>query len=277
MSAEKTLITHAREEEARFLNYAISTSWNNTAQCQAKGGKRRSVNGGIRLEIPKDVINTWIDRVQKVKTTKDGEVKFITTHRAELLNNSDYDIITAYETRIQGLINYYSLAHDVVRKMGHVRYIYGQSLLKTFAAKFKTSVHKIYKKYTGFTADGRKVILVKIERPDKPPLTTAYGKKKICQHRKAVITDVKLTANTQRTELLERLLNNECELCGKVGYVEGHHIRKLKDLQKKKDRKGRELERWEQVMIAMRRKTLFVCRECHNDIRYGRYDGRKLT
>ncbi len=108
-------------------------------------------------------------------------------------------------------------------------------------------------------------------------LTAAYGKKKICQNRKTVITGVKPTAKTDRTELLERLLNNECELCGKIGYVEGHHIRKLKDLQKKQQRKGRELKRWEQVMIALRQKTLFVCRECHNDIRYGKYDGEKLT
>jgi group II intron reverse transcriptase/maturase len=278
MSEEKTLITHARDEKARFLNYHISTSWTDTKQKSVKGIKQRTVNGTIRLEIPPDVIKTWKDRIRKRKTTTHGvKHQFLTTHRAELMNNSDYDIIIAYETHIQGLINYYSLAHDVVRKMGTLRFLYERSLAKTLAAKFKTSIDKIYKKYTGFTADGRKVVMVQIERPDKPPLTAAYGKKKICQNRKAIIKDVKPTTKTNRTELLERLLNNECELCGKVGYVEGHHIRKLKDLQKKQQRKGRKLKRWEQVMIALRRKTLFVCRECHHDIRYGRYDGKKLT
>ena len=49
----------------------------------------------------------------------------------ELLNYSDYDIIMTYEQQIRGLINYYTLAHDVVKKMGKIRYLYEQSLVKT--------------------------------------------------------------------------------------------------------------------------------------------------
>jgi hypothetical protein len=54
MSPEKTFITHAREGKARFLNYNISVSWNDTAQTIVKGKKRRSVNGHIRLEVPNE-------------------------------------------------------------------------------------------------------------------------------------------------------------------------------------------------------------------------------
>lgn len=264
MSEHKTLITNAREEKARFLNYNIGTMWNDTALKKVNGKRRRSINGRIRLEIPDGVTRKWKRRIQKGQTTR---------HRQELIDNSDYDIIVAYETRIQGLINYYSMAHDVVRKMGTLRYIYEQSLVKTLAAKYKTSVRSIYRKYRGFTAAGKRVIMVKVEREDKPPLIASYGKKPIRQNRKAVLNDEKPPARAQRTELLARLLNNECELCGKVGNVIGHHVRKLRDLKKK----GRELKKWQQVMIALRRKTLFVCRKCHEDIHSGKYDGRKLT
>ena len=77
----------------------------------------------------------------------------------------------------------------------------------------------------------------------------------------------------ERSELMERLLAGKCELCGKEGEVIGHHINKLKNLRKKK----RTLETWEKKMIAMRRKSLFVCDACHKKIHNGTYDGRKLT
>ena len=264
MSSEKTFITHAKEEHARFLNYNIGVSWNNTAQTKVSGSTRRSVNGQIRLEVPNDVIRNWNSRIQSGHTTK---------HRKELMNNSDYDIVMTYEQQIRGLINYYTLAHDVVRKMNKIRYAYEQSLVKTLAAKHNTSVAQIYRKYRGYTTKGKRVIMVKVARKEKPPLIASYGKIAIRQNRHTAIQDEKPTPLTHRTELLQRLLNNQCELCGTYGEVAGHHIRKLKDLKKR----GRELLGWQKRMIALRRKTLFVCKECHNKIHSGTYDGQKLT
>ena len=223
------------------------------------------MNGQIRFEVPNDVVKNWNSKVQTGKTTK---------HRPELMNNSDYDIITTYEQQIRGLINYYTLAHDVVKKMKKIRQMYEQSLVKTLAAKYKTSVVKIYRKYRGYTAEGKRVIMVKVEREDKSPLVASYGKTTIRQNRKAIIKDEKPTNFAGRkAELIQRLLNNQCELCGKYGAVAGHHIRKLKDLKKR----GREILGWQKRMMALRRKSLFVCKECHNKIHNGTYDGQKLT
>jgi hypothetical protein len=180
MSPEKTFITHARDGKARFLNYHISVSWNDTAQTPVRGKKRRSVNGHIRLEVPHDVVTNWKSKIQLGKTTK---------YRKELMNNSDYDIVMIYEQKIRGLINYYILAHDVVRKMGKIRYAYEQSLVKTLAAKYKISVAQIYRKYRGYTAAGKRVILVKVARKDKPPLIASYGKITIRQNRKGTMKD----------------------------------------------------------------------------------------
>jgi group II intron reverse transcriptase/maturase len=56
LSPEKTLITHARTERARFLGYEISVSTGKHRTTRSDGRKRRSLNGAIRLQVPKTVI-----------------------------------------------------------------------------------------------------------------------------------------------------------------------------------------------------------------------------
>ena len=73
-----------------------------------------------------------------------------------------------------------------------------------------------------------------------------------------------------RTELVQRLLADRCELCGSRQNIQVHHVRALKDL----EREGRtEMPRWAREMAARRRKTLLVCRKCHTDIHAGRHQG----
>jgi hypothetical protein len=75
---------------------------------------------------------------------------------------------------------------------------------------------------------------------------------------------------SQRTELVDRLLAQQCELCSATDNIEVHHIRKLKDL----DKLGQTAKpEWARQMSARHRKTLVVCQKCHNDIHYGRYHG----
>ena len=69
------------------------------------------------------------------------------------------------------------------------------------------------------------------------------------------------------TELLQRLLADECEVCGSSEQVEVHHVRKLSDL-KAKGRKA--LPDWAKIMIARRRKTLVLCHACHVAVHAGR-------
>jgi hypothetical protein len=82
--------------------------------------------------------------------------------------------------------------------------------------------------------------------------------------------DQKRIAYRPRTQLVDRLLANQCEICGSRQHVEVHHIRAMKDVSSSK-------AGWQQLMSAMRRKTLVVCRTCHTKIHNGQYDGVKLT
>jgi ribosomal protein L32 len=64
-----------------------------------------------------------------------------------------------------------------------------------------------------------------------------------------------------RTTFEDRLSAQVCELCGKTDVpLEMHHVNKVKNL------KGKQF--WEIVMIAKKRKTLAVCKNCHHKIHH---------
>jgi group II intron reverse transcriptase/maturase len=255
LSEEKTLITHARTEAARFLGYEVSVSWSDS---------RPSVNGNIRLAIPGDKVRGACSRYMR-----DGKP----VHRAELVNDSDFDIIARYGTEYRGLMNYYILAHNIAR-MTAVHWVMRRSLLMTLANKHRSSVAKMVRKFsaTTLTGDGpRKCIRLIIPREGKEPLVATFGGIPFQRKKDSVLIDeVVRPIFNPSTELLQRLQADRCEICESRDGVQVHHIRKLADLQKK----GRTLDLYERVMAGRRRKTLILCRKCHADVHAGRLDGR---
>lgn len=255
LSEEKTLITHARTEAARFLGYEVSVSWSDS---------RPSVNGDIRLAIPGDKIRGACSRY-----VRDGKP----IHRTELTNDSDFDIIARYGSEYRGLMHYYLLAHNIAR-MTTVHWIMRRSLLMTLANKHRSSVAKMIRKFsaTTVTNDGpRKCIRLIIPREGKEPLVATFGGIPFRRKKGAVLIDeVVRPIFNPRTELLQRLQADRCEICESRDEVQVHHIRKLADLQ----RKGRTLDLYERVMASRRRKTLILCRKCHADVHAGRRGGR---
>jgi hypothetical protein len=122
------------------------------------------------------------------------------------------------------------------------------------------------------TPEGKtlKCLQVQIMREGKDPLVAQFGGIALERRETVALKDdaqLPYWLLNKRSELLTRLLKDECELCGSRGSVQIHHIRKLADL-KKKGRAGRPA--WMEKMVAMKRKTLAVCHECHCNIHSGR-------
>jgi hypothetical protein len=102
---------------------------------------------------------------------------------------------------------------------------------------------------------------------DKKPLVARFGGIPLKRKPEAILVDrLPQFVMTNRSELLQRVLANKCELCGSKEKVEVHHIRKLADLEKPG---RREKPVWVKQMAARRRKTLVVCRRCHVEIHAG--------
>jgi group II intron reverse transcriptase/maturase len=258
LSSTKTLITHAQTEAARFLGYEIHTWLSND---KLGSDKRRNVNGKVGLFVPQDVIESARQRY-----LRHGKP----AHRPELLHESDFSIMTKYQAEYRGLVQYYLLASNVSR-LNYVHYTMRVSLLKTLANKHKARTSAILAKYNApiKTPTGTLSRLkVEIPRADgKPPLVTTFGGIPLRRQHATSITDrVTVTFRGWRqTDIIKRLLADVCEICGATGDCEVHHIRKLSDILKR----GRTKPDWVKRMIALRRKTLVVCRPCHQDIHKG--------
>lgn len=266
MNESKTLITHARTQQAQFLGYAISVQHANdkVTSNRRTGAKPRSVNGGIRLGIPYGLIDQHIQRYMK-----DGKV------RAEygMIYHSDVHIINAFQQRFRGIANYYKYAVDrtKLRKLEHVM---EESLVKTLARKFKISAKQIYRKYRGkLDVNGYTYTTLQVTTPTKNGTSLTYWGAiplKVVKVGHETITDeIPFDRKYARTDLVQRLLADECELCGSHDSIEVHHVRKLSNLKQRWSGR-KEKPEWVIRMIALHRKTLVVCRKCHVDIHAGR-------
>ncbi len=266
LSAAKTLITHARTETARFLNYEIHTLQEDTHRDRRD---RRTLNGGIGLRVPEEVIKN------KGQRYKSHSRKVL--HRTELINDSDFSIIALYQAEYRGLLEYYRLAYNLHR-LTTLEGIMEQSLTKTLATKQKLSVPKVYRKYQVTVRVGKKsfkVLQTTIEREGKKPLVAQWGAISLHWDIKAPVKDHLMFLGPGRSELEKRLLADTCEYCGTTGdmeRIEVHHIRALKDLA---TYDGREKPAWVKIMAARKRKTLVLCATCHQDVTYGRPMRRK--
>jgi hypothetical protein len=106
-------------------------------------------------------------------------------------------------------------------------------------------------------------------------LIARWGGLQLKRNLKATIQDLPTTRNyPSRNELIKRLLADECEVCGPTQNIEVHHIRALKDL---KDASRKEKPQWKQIMSERKRKTLMVCKDCHDAIHAGRPTKRRVA
>jgi group II intron reverse transcriptase/maturase len=261
LSEEKTLITHARSEAARFLGYEVTTLQEDRKRSMTKNGTdRRSANGRIGLQVPKEVREAKCQGYRRK-----GRV----IHRAELINESDYTIITTCQAEYRGITNYYRLAHNMAT-WDKLKWTMEISLTKTLASKHKMSIFQVYEKYRAeLVVDGQKYkgLQVSIPRQDKKPLVATWGGIPLKWDIKATLDEQPPKIWNKRSELVQRLLADFCELCGDTEDVEVHHVRAMKDLHQYS---GREKPEWVKRMIAIKRKTMPVCRTCHEDIHAGR-------
>ena len=249
LNAAKTLISHARTQPARFLGYHIIVQHCDTRITYG----RRSANGRIALRVPPDVIKA------KIAPCRHRGKPW---HRPGLQNLDAYDIVRTYGAEYRGIVNYYLLAQDVWR-LGTLCWYAQTSMLKTLAAKHKSSVAKTAARYKAKVITGhgaRTCYEARRHREGKKDLVARFGGIPLKHDRRAVIHDpAPARIGHPRKELIHRLRKRWCELCEHGTTVVVHQVTALKQLGKP----GPGQPAWAALMAKMRRKTLIVCADCH--------------
>lgn len=266
LSQDKTLITHARTEKALFLGYEIHSLH---ADDKHDYRKQRCINGAIGFRVPKAVIQKHC-----AKYMRRGKP----WHLMQRTNDSPYSMVAQYQTEYVGVVQYYRLAYNL-HQLSHLKWVMETSLVRTLVKKLKISKAKVYRKYktTHTNQDGTyKVLQVVVPRGEgQPPLIARFGGISLRWNRWVTINETETVPIwSGRSEVVERLLAQQCELCGCTQNIEAHHIRKLADLDVDGQKNKPE---WAKKMAARRRKSLMVCQSCHIAIHNGRYDGPALS
>lgn len=262
LSQEKTLVTHARTGAARFLGYEITVRKDN-GRSEPKNGSRkgrRSINGRIQLRVPMNVV-----KAKCAPYMKRGKP----ARMPSLYKYDDFTLVNIYGARYRGVVQYYLLAGDVFR-LNRLHWVMQSSLLCSLANKHRSTMSKMARKYKATVdtpAGPRKCIQVSVPRgPGQEPVTAQFGGIPLKRQKHATLRDREpIRPYNPRREIVQRLLSGHCELCGGSGTTETHQVRKLSDL----DRYGQDKPAWAALMTRRRRKTLMVCRRCHEGIHKG--------
>ena len=206
LSPEKTVITHAVSQPARFLGYDIVVQQANDHI--ARDG-RRATNGKIALRVPAAVVKQHAEKYKR-------QEKVI--YRTELLNEDDFSIVANYQYVYRGVVQYYLLAQNV-SVFWDLHWTMQTSLLKTLAYKHRSHVRAMHRRYktTVQTKEGYTLTCLEVKRErgeGKPPLIARFGGIALRRVDDAILNDqLPLSIAGKRNELLKRLTANTCEIC----------------------------------------------------------------
>jgi hypothetical protein len=244
LSDEKTLITNARTQSARFLGDAVV---------------KQHAEEVIRANGTQDI--------------RRGKV----IHLAARSHDADYRIVTQSQAAYRGFVQYYVLAYNVHR-LWRVHRVMQRSLVFTLADKYRTSAGKIFRQYraTVNRAHGTlQVLEARRARDDgQAPLVARFGGIELRWQQQAIRNEEPKPVYSHRSAVVQRLLAQTCARCGATENCEVHHVRKLADLSQP-GRRDKPL--WVRRMAARRRKTLVTCQRCHEAIHRERPSRHHVT
>lgn len=254
LSEEKTKITHS-SELVRYLGYDFSVSRSRDRKRNKRGAMQRSWYGVVRLYVPREKWEAKLREYEALKISKgeDGSEQWKAVHRGKLINRPDIEIISKYNQEIRGLYNFYRMAGNVT-VLNKFAYIMKISMERTFAAKYKTKVSKLKRKYEQDGVWG-------VDYPTKAGIKRCEFyhngfRKKLAPADSSVDSLPPYRRYNGINTLAGRLRAGRCELCGEeTDDIQMLHVKALKDLTGKNEA--------EMLMMKKRRKSLALCLRCY--------------
>lgn len=147
LSAEKTKITNT-SNSARFLGYDISVSRSQDVKRLKNGKRQRVYSGVVQLRMPHEKWAAKLLEYGAIRISKDksGKERWKAMPRGKLINKTDIEILSRYNSEVRGLYNYYAIAGNV-STLNHFSSLMKYSMLKTFGSKYRCQCRKIKERF----------------------------------------------------------------------------------------------------------------------------------
>ena len=267
LSPEKTKITHARTEQARFLGTCLQIGRGGeqrvvtTSNHSKRPIRRRSTGAEMIMTAP------LTDLIRKLHSkgfcTVTGQP---TTKKAWIYLEAE-QLILLYNGINRGIQNYYRFT-DTFSHLTRIQYILKFSLAHTLAAKYKCSHRQIFKRFG-------KILTIQVPTKDgkKERCITFYNNSDWKKRRNGFLIshkDVDLLRWSIRVRSRSRL-GMPCCICNSPERVEMHHVRHIRKIGEKKP------VGLDAILRTLNRKQLPVCAQCHEKAHRGEYDELRLS
>lgn len=264
LNERKTLITSALKFKVYFLRAYIRTSTSRTDNNKAlrlqskltnRIFKRCTYSYKTLLLVPIDKIIHKLKEQGICKIINYNKRDIIPTKKKVWIFLSKEKIIRKYNYLWLGILNYYSFAWNR-SQLNLIQYLLQHSCACTLMNKLKLSSRaKIFKKFG-----------TNLKVSNNCYFRLRKSLKKISKFNFGVIPPYHLSNYNIRTKFL--LLDQVCSICSSNLNVEMHHRRDLKSKWTDNTIKG--------IKINLSRKQIPLCRNCHNKVHQGKYDGLGL-
>lgn len=264
LSYEKTKITNTRTKRAKFLGTYITrvASTHDIRKTQNQQGRSRRIPGGIIwMTAPITEIINKLESKGFLKK-RDNFWKFLRIPQFTVLPTRD--IVLRFRSVYRGLLNYYSFA-DNKKQFLKIKWILGESLMKTLMSKLDKSKKEIINKF------GRK-LTVSYKGPKDIDRTIDF-------HWPDLTRTPMFFASPKPSDPLKALgykistrnpFDQPCANCGATTNIEMHHIKHIRTINPK-------LSEFDKMVAAINRKQVPLCRTCHVRIHTGKYHGKKVS
>jgi group II intron reverse transcriptase/maturase len=267
LSTEKTKITPARKEQARFLGTHLTIGRGGvqrvvtTKNHSKRPIRRRSTGSEMLMTAP------LTDLIKRLHTKGFCTVEGKPSTKTGWIYLEVDQIILLYNGINRGIQNYYRFA-DNFSHLSRIQYILQFSLAHTLAAKFKCSLRQIFKRF-GKTP----TVQVPVKNRKKERCITFYYNSDWKKQRNGFHVG---RANVDLLQWSIRLrsrskLGMPCCICNNTSRVEMHHVRHIRKIGEKKP------VGIDAILRTLNRKQLPVCAVCHEKAHRGEYDALRLS
>lgn len=227
LNMEKTSIVNTKEG-FYFLGASISRAdrimTRTTIRNHSNNIVRKRANRRLIVTAP---LKRIIEKMIRSKFARRNHVnQVLAMGRKDLVNHSHYDIIRFYNSRIIGLLNFYSFAANY-SAMRRIVWMFTHSCSLTLALKHKLhTASKAFERFGRYLEDPETGVMIYHEKEMK--VKHEYKISSIDESE----LDKKLKGSPHGT-LTKKIMNALCAICGSNTKVEMHHVRKASDVRSK--------------------------------------------